>query len=127
MSATDKTGVDEIAVMHLEDEIDISNSRSTLKTILGGVPTDSIGVVVDLTGVRYIDSSGVRILFQIADTMSAGRRHLAISVPEGSPLRRLLSVTQMSAVTPVCATVDEARKAIRRLADEASGNVSSHE
>ena len=52
------------------------------------------GLVADLGQVSYLDSAGVRALFEVASTLRLRRQALAVSVPPGSFLRRLLKITR---------------------------------
>ena len=58
-------------------------------------PTTPLGLVVDLSGVRYIDSVGIRMLFTFVRSLHASRQGMAIVVPPDSPVRKLLKITHL--------------------------------
>jgi anti-anti-sigma factor len=82
-------------------------------TVLESVPNDAVGLVVDLGDVRYIDSVGIRMLFTFVRSLHAARQGMAIVVPAGSPVRKLLKVTHLDEATVFRASVDEATAALR--------------
>jgi anti-anti-sigma factor len=71
-------------------------------------------LAVDLTAVRYLDSAGIRALFELARELGLARQVLGLVVPSSSPLRRLLKITRLEEVVVVTATEDEC---IERLRD----------
>ncbi|HXK02111.1 MAG TPA: STAS domain-containing protein [Verrucomicrobiae bacterium] len=68
-------------------------------------------LVLDLTGVDYIDSAGIGVLALAAGKFKEAGGTLAIVAPEGRVLQ-LLNLTQISAVVKVCPTVEAAAKAV---------------
>ncbi|MDQ1508119.1 MAG: hypothetical protein QOD57_5846, partial [Actinomycetota bacterium] len=68
----------DVVVARLEGDIDLANTAAVAATVLGGVPNDTLGLVVDLTDVRYIDSVGIRMLFAFIRALHAARQGMAI-------------------------------------------------
>ena len=64
-------------------------------------------VVFDLTGVDYIDSAGIGMLALATGKLKEAGGSLAVVAPEGRVLQ-LLTLTQMTAVLKVCATIEAA-------------------
>jgi anti-anti-sigma factor len=104
---------EDIVVARLEGDIDLANTPTVSAAVLEGVPNDALGLVVDLSDVRYIDSVGVRMLFTFVRSLQASRQAMAIAVPEGSPVRKLLKITHLDEATVFRASVDEATDALR--------------
>lgn len=80
-----------------EGEIDLSTVgglEEALGTALRGSPA---GVVVDLSGVRYMDSSGISVLLSAYHRLRAYGGALALVVPEGS-LRDLLDLVHLDQI-----------------------------
>ena len=88
-------------VATLEGEIDISNSVELETELCQGVPNDARGLVLDLAAVTFVDSSGIRTLFDLAARLSDHRQLLHLVVPENSQLRRTLLMLQIPAVMPL--------------------------
>ncbi len=61
-------------------------------------------VIFDLSGVDYIDSAGIGMLALSTGKLKEAGGSLALVAPEGRVLQ-LLTLTQMTAVLKVCATV----------------------
>jgi anti-sigma B factor antagonist len=64
-------------------------------------------VVMDLSGVDYVDSAGIGILALISGRMKEAGGHVAMVVPEGRVLQ-MLNLTQMNRILSLSATVAEA-------------------
>jgi anti-anti-sigma factor len=80
----------ETTIASLEGEIDLSNAEALRHQIVEAVPNHAFGLVVDLTDVSYMDSSGVRLLFDTARRLERRQQRLATISPAGSPVRELL-------------------------------------
>jgi anti-sigma B factor antagonist len=103
----------DVVVARLEGDIDLANTPTVSASVLEGVPNDAVGLVVDLSDVRYIDSVGVRMLFTFVRSLHASRQGMAIAVPAGSPVRKLLKITHLDEATVFRPSVDEAIAALR--------------
>jgi anti-anti-sigma factor len=64
-------------------------------------------LVVDLSDITYLDSSGVAILLRLAERLQTRRRQLHLVVPRGSPVRRVLVFTGLPRVIPVEARLED--------------------
>ena len=96
-----------VPVARVTGEVDSANAPRALDDLLA-IAADAPGLVVDLTEVPYLDSAGVKILFQLARVLSRRDQVLVVTVPVGSPLRRLLKITSFHEVAPVCDGLDAA-------------------
>ena len=103
----------DVIVARLEGDIDLANTPTVAAAVLEGVPNDALGLVVDLSDVRYIDSVGVRMLFTFIRSLHASRQGIAIAVPQGSPVRKLLKITHLDEAAVLRANADEAIAALR--------------
>lgn len=88
-------------VISLHGEIDCSNVRDIAEELLRAVSSRSSSLVLDLAGVRYLDSTGIRMLFELADRLDVARQSLVLVVPESSPIRRLLAITRVEDVAVI--------------------------
>jgi anti-sigma B factor antagonist len=103
----------DIVVARLQGDIDLANTPAVSAAVLESVPNDALGLVVDLSAVRYIDSVGVRMLFTFLRSLRAARQEMAIAVPPDSPVRKLLKITHLDEATLFRASADEAAAALR--------------
>lgn len=99
---------DGFTVATLEGEIDISNSVELETELSHAVPNHARGLVLDLSAVTFVDSSGIRSLFDLAARLGGHRQLLHLVVPEDSQLRRTLLLLQIPAVTPLFGDVASA-------------------
>ena len=102
------TEQDGFTIAAIEGEIDISNSIELETELSHSVPNDARGLVLDLSGVGFIDSSGIRTLFDLAARLGGHQQLFHLVLPEDSHLRRTLGMLQIPAVVPVFADVASA-------------------
>lgn len=105
---------DVIAVVKLADNIDVSNADRVVVTLANSLRNEQWGLVVDLSALTYLDSSGIRLLFDLRRRLERRRQELWVAVPPDSPVRRVLDLTKVGGIVPIAVTVDEAVTAIRR-------------
>jgi anti-anti-sigma factor len=105
---------DGVVIARLVGEIDLSNAKAVGSLIAGAVPNDAAGVVIDLTETTYLDSSGVHLVFDMAERLSGRQQRLALAVPESSRIRRVLDLVNVQATVPVELTPEAAAAAARR-------------
>ena len=66
--------------------------------------------------VRYLDSAGVNALFELADELNRRRIELAVVVPEGGVLDRVVELVDLSSAARIERTVEAAIAAYDRSA-----------
>jgi anti-sigma B factor antagonist len=77
--------------------------------LLAAVTSSSMDVVVDLSGVEYISSAGLRALMS-ASRQKPKERRLAVACL-GTVVREIFAISRFSHVVPVFATVEDASTA----------------
>jgi anti-anti-sigma factor len=82
-------------VARLTGEIDLSNSAWIGERIRERVANHSLGVVIDLAALTYLDSSALEVLFDLRQRLESRRQQLDIRVPADSPVRRLLELVDL--------------------------------
>lgn len=98
--------VDDIAILVIEGEIDVSNAIE-FRERYTALAKHASSVVVDLTRCRYMDSEGIKVLAKCATDFGAPR---ALVVPSGSPVRRLFDILDLAELLRVVGTVEEATR-----------------
>jgi anti-sigma B factor antagonist len=91
----------------LVGELDMANSDLVAET-LDGLAGGGQPVVVDLTGLEFIDSSGIHALLR----PRPGAAPMGLVCPPGN-VRRVLEVTKLELVLPVHDSLDDALSATR--------------
>lgn len=102
----------EYAVARLQGEIDLSNAVDLGEELRDAVPGTVAGLILDLEGVQYVDSAGVRMLFEVVRQMEARRQPVAVSVPDSAPIRTLLKVAGVHEAIPVHQTPEECAESL---------------
>src|SRR5919204_3761853 len=102
----------DVQVARLAGEVDISNATRLIGDIAAVVPNDAAGLVVDLSDVQYLDSAGIRMLFELHGRLSDRRQRLAAVVPDDSLIRGSLLVTEVNQALSLRSTLDEAIGAV---------------
>ena len=113
-------GDGEVLTARITGEIDLSNASEFEETIVDAVPNTALGMVVDLSGVEYLDSAGLRMLVHLVERFRWRQQVMRAAAPDGSRVRGVLSMAGADGVIPVDATVTEAREWIVAAADEAA-------
>lgn len=104
---------DRVVVAALPEEIDLANARGIVAIVANAVPNDAVGLVLDLSGTSYLDSSGVHLVFDLAERLTARQQRLVLAVPEVSNVRRVLELVDVTVVAPMEADLAAAKQRAR--------------
>jgi anti-sigma B factor antagonist len=107
---------DDVVVARVSGEIDLSNASEVGDKLRAAVPNTALGLVIDLTATAYLDSSGIHLVFNLAERLQRRQQQLRVVVPEDAPVRRVLRIVELDEVVPVLASVDDAVAQIRASA-----------
>jgi anti-anti-sigma factor len=102
----------EVLVVHVEGEIESSNSDELRGALAGRLTNYTAGLVLDLTRATYLDSSGIELLFDLARRLRTHRQAMRLVVPPEAPMRRVLELCDIDEAAPVDLTVDESLTAL---------------
>jgi anti-sigma B factor antagonist len=98
----------EVSTAAIEGEVDASNAAELGDGLRALLTNQSTVLVVDLSETTYLDSAGLNLLFTLDGELSGRLQELRLVVPEGSPLRRTLSITGLDSAISTHATRDAA-------------------
>jgi len=101
----------EVVVARVSGELDIAGAPGMGDRIHEAVPTSARGLVVDFTGLDFIDSSGIAMLFGIARKLGSRRQELRVVARSGGAVSRVLQLVEFDQAAPVHETLDEALEA----------------
>ena len=96
------------AVAALAGEVDAANARQLGVELRAPLTNRSAGLIVDLTGLRYLDSAGINLLFALGDELRWRQQTLRLVVGETTPIARMLAITGLDRVQPTHHTVADA-------------------
>lgn len=95
-----------VQVVRISGEVDLTNAVEVRDAISNLASVDATAIVVDLTETAYLDSSGIAMLFRLAERLAHSRQELRVVVPPDSPLRAALELTDLPHTIPVQHTLD---------------------
>lgn len=95
-----------LQVVAVSGEVDLSTSPQVRDALLGCISAGS-GVVVELSGVSYIDSSGVASLVEAFQTAKSKGLSFSLAQISETPLR-VLKLARLDQVFVIHETLDEA-------------------
>lgn len=95
-------------VAHVSGEIDVTTVERLGSDLLETLGNEATTLVVDLTGVRYVDSAGIELLFETSRRLRRRRQGMALVVPPGSLLAPVFDLTGIAAAAPLFTTVEAA-------------------
>jgi anti-anti-sigma factor len=99
-----------VPVVRLQGEIDLSRVDELRPALIARVEPADPGLVLDLSGVEYLDSAGVHLLHGLARTLAGRGQMLRISAAPGAAVLRLLELVDLASSVPVDGSVAEAVK-----------------
>jgi anti-sigma B factor antagonist len=115
MSRLDIEKVDGVPIAHVNEDIDAANVAATHRQLAEALGPDALGLVIELSDVRYLDSAGLDMLLRLSDRLNRRRAKLFLVIPEDSQLKRLVSLVGLPDVVAVhpslSAALEDAAKA----------------
>jgi anti-anti-sigma factor len=94
-------------VARITGDIDLSNVEEWTATLEAAVPNHALGLVVDLSGVTYLDSTGIRLLFRLARRLRDRQQTLHLVVPDGARIVRILELSGVSQVATTTSSIPD--------------------
>jgi anti-anti-sigma factor len=91
----------DVLIARLDGEIDSSNASQLRLALSDRLPSASSALVLDLSAVTYLDSSGIHLLFDLGRRLAARRQAIRLVVPPGAPVRRVLELCAVDEVAPM--------------------------
>ena len=82
-----------IVMATVEGEVDLSNSGELTAQLTSAVPNDATGLLLDLAELEFLDSSGVHLLYELAERLANRQQRFAVVLPPNRPPRRALELS----------------------------------
>lgn len=115
------TRAGEVVVVKLTGDVDLAESPKIHEKLAAIVSNAALGLVLDLSAVRYLDSAGVRLLFQLQRRLEQTRQHLRLVVPESGVVRRVLAFASLEAHIRIYPAAEAALAEFAGVPREAGG------
>ena len=96
----------------IDGEVDIAAVPALERALDAAIETTAGGFVIDLSGVEFMDSSGLLAVLNARGLLAAEERALAVVCPASS-VRQLLEVAGVSQLLVVCDSREDAEAALR--------------
>ncbi len=89
-------------------EIDMSNAAELARALADETPNEAHGLVLNLSGIDYLDSAGIHLIYRLRESLRTRGLRLAIVVPRASPVFDALRLAGIERHLNVLETVDAA-------------------
>ena len=107
-----------IAIAHLSGEVDMSNATSVRQRIAELITPDDDAVILELSGLAFIDSAGLHAVFELGAVLAERRQRLLVSIQPGGHVERTVGIVGLPRAVSVHASPNEAIEAAReQIAD----------
>jgi anti-sigma B factor antagonist len=100
-----------VPVVEAPQEIDVANAKPFREILVQAACREHAPVVVNMTGTRFCDSSGVKALLSAQKHAVADGGELLLVIPPGAPLLRIFALTGIDRLIPHLADLNEALEA----------------
>ncbi|MEM7244200.1 MAG: STAS domain-containing protein [Acidobacteriota bacterium] len=107
MLKVDRREVDAATVIAVEGEVDLYSSPQMREALLAAIKAGSARVVVDLTGVSYMDSSGIATLVEALGGLREKGRALVLAGLRPR-VREVFEIAKLQTVFTLAESVDAA-------------------
>ena len=85
----------------LAGEIDLENAAVVEDQLLAAITNHTERVSLDLSGVEYLDSAGLRVLFHLVDRLSTLQIEALLVASADSPARRVIELSGLAQLVPL--------------------------
>jgi anti-sigma B factor antagonist len=109
---------DETHLIAVRGEVHVSTAPEFSERLNEAIATGKTGVIIDMTDVEFIDSTGLSVLLNALRrvTRQQGRMALVVSNPT---VLRLFEITRLDSTFDIAGTREDAIARVRQSADEA--------
>ena len=105
--ATVESASEPYTLVELTGEADVTNSDSLREVLEAEVAKQPRMMIIDLSGLRFMDSSALHVILRASRTMDRQGGVLALASPR-EPVAKMLRLTAADQLVPVYASVTEA-------------------
>jgi anti-anti-sigma factor len=109
--AVERTSDAGVEFLRVEGELDCATAPRLISVLNRSVADAARSVIVDLTSVGFMDSTGLALLINAHRRLTRRRKGFAVVCPAG-PLRRVFELTDMVDTLHVCPDSETAALAV---------------
>jgi anti-anti-sigma factor len=104
----------QVLVACVSGEIDMANAPDLRSAVAHELSNQPLALVLDLSGVDYLDSAGIQVIYDLRERLRERGQRLALVVGGDSPIAETLRIVDLPSAVPVADSVDAA---MRRVTD----------
>ena len=102
-----------VLLARVTGDLDLSNLHAVHTALVDATTNEALGLVVDLSGVAFLDSSGVETLFRLQRSLAIRQQRFAVAIPPDAMVRRALEISGAQSEMTLCPSVEAAVAAVR--------------
>jgi anti-anti-sigma factor len=95
-------------VARVSGEIDLSNAEEIGTALVDSSPRNARAMVLDLSGVEYLDSAGIQLIYRLRENLRARGVGFRLVIPTSSPSSDALRLAGISSHIPTLQTIADA-------------------
>jgi anti-anti-sigma factor len=114
--------IDGVPIAHIKGDVDGANATATKRQLAEALGPDSLGLVIDLSATRYIDSVGIDMLLRLSDRLDHRRASLVLVIPDAAQLKRLATIVGLTQAIAVRPTVSDALREVAKAETHGFGH-----
>lgn len=103
---------DGLLIARLRGEIDVSNVHDISRSLIEAASNADVGLIADLSAVTYLDSAGIRFLFDLERALRDRRKQMLLVVGNMPTTRRILQICGLDSHIPVYQDIERARASL---------------
>ena len=107
---------DGFQLARIDGEIDLSNASQLLDRLLAAISNQSHSVILDLSATGYLDSAGLRLVFETRRALGARRQQLRVVAPPNTFVADVLHATRLGDSIPIDPSLSDSLDAVARSA-----------
>jgi anti-anti-sigma factor len=108
--------VDGVVVARPRFDVDAAVVAAMREELAASLGPETVGVALDLSEVRYVDSAGLDMIFRLSERLAQARSALVVVIPEGSQLERLAAIVALPHAVRIKGSLEEALRELAELA-----------
>ena len=95
-------------IVSIQGDVDAANAAGVRDEISRLLTNHHMGLVLDLSRTRYLDSAGIQMLLDLSERLRSRGQDLSLYVTREQPLRLTLSLFELERAFPVTDSLGEA-------------------
>jgi anti-sigma B factor antagonist len=103
----------DIVVASLRGEIDLSNAGEIDEAIARRLTNDVLALVLDLTGVDYVDSAGIHVIYDLHERLRTRGQDLRVVIAPGAVIAEALRLANVPQAIGSAESVEAAIASLR--------------